>query len=130
MRIRFQRDRHDARHLIIASLLLMLTCAASACQQKQAEQGNEAAATQNQAVPLEQSAVKYHQGVGVIKEITPQDPSVRIKHEEIKDFMAAMTMKFYVKDKSLLDSLQPGDEVDFTIEDKQGVVVISEIKKR
>jgi Cu/Ag efflux protein CusF len=131
MRLQFPLDRHDARHhLTIALMLSLLTCAI-ACQPKQAEpQSNRATATQNQADPSKQPDVKYHHGVGVITKITPQDPSIVIDHEEIKDYMAAMKMEYNVKDKSLLDSLQPGDKVDFTVEDKQGTGVISEIKKR
>ena len=98
---------------------------------RQAGTGNQATATQNQAEATKLAAdVKLHHGVGVIKKVNPQDPSIMIDHEEIKDYMAAMTMEYYVKDRSLLDSIRPGDKVDFTIEDKQGVVVVSEIKKK
>jgi Cu/Ag efflux protein CusF len=102
-------------------------CLALACQQ--VGTGNQAA-TQNRAEETKQADVLLRHGVGVIKKINPQDPSIMIDHEEIKDYMAAMTMEYYVKDRSLLDSIQPGDKVDFTIEDKQGVVVVSEIKKK
>ena len=111
----------------MALSLFILACAISC---RQAATDNQAAATQNQAETPGTAAVKIHHGVGIIKKINPQDPSIMIAHEEIKDYMAAMTMEYYVKDKSLLDSLQPGDKVDFTIEDKQGVVVVSEIKKQ
>ena len=129
MSIGLRQDNQPARLSVIAAALLLLTCAVS-CQQKPAEQANKTAATQNQAQPPKQTAATYHHGVGVIKKITPQDPSVEIDHEEIKGLMPAMKMEFYVKDKSLLDSLQLEDKVDFTIENKQGVEVISEIKKR
>ena len=119
------RDRHHAWRLIITLLLLAV---ASSC--RPAGTDRHEAASQNQAATPEQTAVKLHHGVGVIKKINPQDPSIMIDHEEIKDYMGAMTMEYYVKDKSLLDSIQPGDKVDFTIEDKQGVVVVSEIKKK
>ena len=131
MSIELRPDNQPARVSVIvaALLLLLLTCAVS-CRQKQAEQGNSASATQNQADPSQQASVKYHHGVGIIKKITPQEPSVEIDHEEIKGYMAAMRMEFHVKDKSLLESIQPEDKVDFTVEDKQGIEVISEIKKR
>jgi Cu/Ag efflux protein CusF len=107
---------------------MILGCAPSC---RQAGTDNQATTTQNQAEATKQAAdVKLHHGVGVIKKINPQDLSIMIDHEEIKDYMAAMTMEYYVKDRSLLDSIQPGDKVDFTIEDKQGVVRISEIKKK
>ena len=105
-------------------LAIALSCRPAATTNTQAN------ATQNQAEATPQAEVKLHHGVGVIKKVTPQDPSIMIDHEEIKDYMAPMTMEYYVKDKSLLDSIQPGDKVDFTIEDKRGVVVVSEIKKQ
>lgn len=132
----FRRHRQNTRWSIIVLTAFVLACAAAACQQKQTGTNNQAAntnqppATQNQAATPEQAAVKIHRGVGVIKKITPADPSVEIDHEEIKGYMPAMRMEYYVKDKSLIDSLKPGDKVDFAVEDKQGVEVISEIKKR
>lgn len=132
MRFQFPPDRQVIRpSLALATMLLLLACC-SACQQKQPEQqANKATATtQNQADPSKQPDIKYHHGVGVITKITPQDPSVGINHEEIKGLMPAMTMEFYVKDRSLIDPLQIGDKVDFTIEAKQGTEVISEIRKK
>ena len=129
MKLRISRDRHIAlRWCFISFVLLMMLGFALAC--RQAGTSNQAAATQNQAEATKQPDVKLHHGVGVIKKINPQDPSIMIDHEEIKDYMTAMTMEYYVKDRSLLDSIQPGDKVDFTIEDKQGVVLVSEIKKK
>jgi Cu/Ag efflux protein CusF len=127
MRICLPHDLQRARWCIIASSLLVFAFAIS-CQRTGTD--NQAANTQNQAETSGQAAVKIYRGVGVIKKINPQDPSVMIAHEEIKDYMDAMTMEYHVKDKSLLTSIKPGDKVDFTIEDKQGVVAISEIKKR
>lgn len=100
------------------------------CQKEHAQQENASAPTQAQAEASKSPTVKTFHGVGVIKKVTPQDPSLMIDHEEIKDHMPAMTMEYYVKDKSLLDSIQSGDKVDFTIENNQGVEVISEIKKK
>jgi Cu/Ag efflux protein CusF len=71
----------------------------------------------------------YH-GVGIVKRLDPTRPSIEIDHEEIKGMMPAMTMEFYVKDKSLLDGLKPGDRIAFTIEDGVGGVKITEISKR
>jgi Cu/Ag efflux protein CusF len=69
-------------------------------------------------------------GVGVVKRLDPKRPSIEIDHEDIKDLMPAMTMEFYVKDKSLLEGLQPGDRIAFTIENGVGGVKITEIKRR
>jgi len=43
--------------------------------------------------------------------------------------MPAMTMEFYVKDKSLLGGLQTSDRIEFTIENGVGGLKITEIRK-
>ena len=121
--------RHARPRAMIIIPLLISVCAVS-CQQKQSEAGNQNSTTRNQSEAATPANVKTYHGVGVIKKINLQDPSIMIDHEDIKGYMAAMTMEYYVKDKSLLDYIQPEDKVDFTIEDKQGVVVVSEIKKQ
>src|SRR5262245_26006389 len=71
----------------------------------------------------------YH-GAGVIKSMDVGRPSIEIDHEDIKDLMPAMTMDFYVKDASLLNGLQPGDKIEFTMVNGRGGLKITEIKKR
>jgi Cu/Ag efflux protein CusF len=71
----------------------------------------------------------YH-SIGLVKSLDPKRPSIEIDHEDIKDLMPAMTMEFYVKDKSMLDGLKRGDRIEFTIENGVGGVKITEIKKR
>jgi Cu(I)/Ag(I) efflux system periplasmic protein CusF len=109
--------------------IFLLACMID-CQQKPSEQADRNTAPQTQAGTSSSPDIKFFRGVGVIKKIKPQDPSLMIDHEEIKGHMPAMTMEYYVKDKSLLDSIQPGDKVDFVIENNKGVEVISEIKKK
>jgi protein SCO1/2 len=50
---------------------------------------------------------------GVVKEVMADQKEVRIAHEEIPDYMAAMTMTFEVKDAKELEGLEPGDQVEF-----------------
>jgi protein SCO1/2 len=38
-----------------------------------------------------------------------------ISHEDIKDFMPAMTMEFRVKDKAMLEIISPGDQISGTL---------------
>jgi Cu(I)/Ag(I) efflux system periplasmic protein CusF len=77
-----------------------------------------------------QQAVSQHQGVGTVIAINPDRPSVEINHQEIEGFMPAMQMEFYVKDKSALDSIKPGDQINFTVEINSGIEVVSAIQKR
>ena len=50
---------------------------------------------------------------GVVLEVDPTEKSVKIKHEEIPGYMAAMTMSFDVKDTNELNGIEAGDPVAF-----------------
>jgi protein SCO1/2 len=52
---------------------------------------------------------------GQILAIKPADGEVLIKHEDIKNFMPAMTMPYKVREKTLLDGKLPGDLVKATL---------------
>ena len=54
-------------------------------------------------------------GTGVVGVINIEEGWIQIEHEEVKDLMPAMTMEFWVKDKSLLKKVKTGDKVDFEI---------------
>ncbi|HMJ92295.1 MAG TPA: SCO family protein [Candidatus Acidoferrum sp.] len=54
-----------------------------------------------------------YQVKGVIKKIMDNGKSAEIAHEEIPDYMAAMTMDFTVKTPSDMSGLKPGDSVGF-----------------
>jgi protein SCO1/2 len=47
-----------------------------------------------------------------VTRVTPDAGLVLIAHEAIPGFMDAMTMPFSLKDRTLLDDLRPGDEVE------------------
>ena len=50
---------------------------------------------------------------GVVKELKPNGKTAAIAHEEIPDYMGAMTMDFDVKNKRELEGLKPGDSIVF-----------------
>ena len=50
---------------------------------------------------------------GTVKKIDFE--RVTIAHEEIKGFMAAMTMPFHVSDRESLEGVKPGDEIEATL---------------
>jgi Cu/Ag efflux protein CusF len=62
-----------------------------------------------------------------VEEIDKDTATVQINHEDIPDLMPAMSMPFTVRDRSLLDSISVGDQVEFRI---TGEFVIIAIKKR
>ena len=54
---------------------------------------------------------------------------VEIKHEEIKGLMPAMTMEFWLKNRSLVDKVSVGDRVDFTIVETRKGEYVTKLKK-
>jgi protein SCO1 len=59
---------------------------------------------------------------GVVVEVQLAEKSVRIRHEEITNYMGAMTMNFDVRDVKELAGLAPGDAISFrmTVTDTDG----------
>jgi len=117
-----------------AHLVMILTAALSAsCQQPRV---NDAPSTPTPppatAIPLVMPSPilgKPYFGTGVITIINRQEGWVEIKHEEIKGLMPAMTMEFLVKQNSLLNDVQVGDRVDFTVVETRKAEYITELKK-
>src|SRR5688572_33511336 len=70
-----------------------------------------------------------YQVKGVIREISADRMQARIEHENIPDYMEAMTMMFDVKDSNELANLQPNDQVSFRmiVTEKDGW--IEQVKK-
>jgi len=74
-------------------------------------------------------AVNIYHGVGVVESIDTDLKQIQINHEEIKDYMPAMSMPYRVKHKSLMDGLKAGDKIEFTIHDSGQGPVVTDIKK-
>jgi protein SCO1/2 len=55
------------------------------------------------------------QAHGVVESVEKEQGSITIAHDEIPDFMQAMTMKFEVPHPIMLKNIQPGDEVNFSL---------------
>src|SRR5262245_14134867 len=66
---------------------------------------------------------------GRVREITPATKTVRVAHEEIPDYMPAMTMPLQVKDAALLDGLRVGDEIHFELSVTDDDAWISHLEK-
>ena len=66
---------------------------------------------------------------GVIKKINTATGKVTIKHGPIENLeMPPMTMVFTVEDETMLENIAKGDKVKFFAIDKDGKMVIEEIK--
>ena len=68
--------------------------------------------------------------MGTVKAINPKAPSIEIAHGDIEGLMPAMQMEFDVSDAALLNGLQVNDRIDFTIEDRTGIMRVTAIKKK
>ena len=67
-------------------------------------------------------------GMGVIKQLKPEQGKVKIKHGPIERLgMPAMTMLFKVDDVDQLEGLEKGQEVGFSVDNASGGFVITHI---
>ena len=54
---------------------------------------------------------QVHHGVGVVESIDKEMATVQINHEDIKDYMPAMTMPFNVQDDWVFEIATPGNRI-------------------
>ena len=80
--------------------------------------------------PAAAVATRSYPGVGTVKSLNPKAPSIEIAHGDIEGLMPAMQMEFDVSDAALLNGLHVNDQIDFTIEDRTGIMRVTAIKKR
>ena len=67
---------------------------------------------------------KPYPGTGIVTILNRKEGWVEIEHEEIKDLMPAMTMEFWVRNRSIMNRVRVGDKVDFVVvEDSKGQYV-------
>ena len=63
------------------------------------------------------------EGVGVVVSVAPADGRMVLDHEVIEGYMGAMEMSYMVTPASLLEGIQAGDKVRFTIDTKKRMIV-------
>src|SRR4030095_7348796 len=98
----------DLRARGIGTLALAaLMSAVGACRKAPGEAPRNAAST---ATQVQVFSVK-----GVVRELKPDGRTLVVRHEEIPNYMAAMTMPFCVNDTNELSMIQPGDEITFRL---------------
>jgi Cu/Ag efflux protein CusF len=71
---------------------------------------------------------KAHKATGTVVWVSTESGTVKIDHDEIKDLMPAMSMKFVVRDKALLNDINPNDRVEFDVVEATEGYVITAIK--
>ena len=114
----------EKQFIVLLAVAMLVSCDRRVVNKRTAQP-----ASQNVSGPAAAVQTTTYQGVGVVKSLNPQFPSIEIDHQEIKGLMEGMNMEFYVKDKSLLQGLAAGDHIEFTIEHGVGGLKITAIKK-
>jgi len=70
-----------------------------------------------------------HKGTGVVKKVDSKAGTVTLAHDPVMSLnWPAMTMGFTVKDKALLDKVQPGKKIEFEFAQHGKDYVITSVK--
>jgi Cu/Ag efflux protein CusF len=72
-------------------------------------------------------APKLFHGVGVITAVDPKSGLITLNHKNIPSLMEAMEMEYQSKPPKLVEGLQVGDKVDFTVDGRNLTIV--DVKK-
>jgi Cu/Ag efflux protein CusF len=75
-------------------------------------------------------AAKEYPIKGTVVAVNPDKPSVKLDHEDIPGLMQAMQMEFRVADKSLLEAIKVGDQVQGQLKKDDSGYVITRLEKR
>jgi Cu/Ag efflux protein CusF len=70
---------------------------------------------------------KTYKGIGMVIATIPRMNRLIVNHEEIRGFMAAMEMSYPVTPPDLLNGLNPGDKIGFTIDAGKSTIVAIEV---
>jgi protein SCO1 len=101
---------------LLAALFLIVFATTAGCS-RQENTDRAGASTSSETAGATNSADKSGRQVfevrGVIQEVKASEKEIVIKHEEIPNYMPAMTMPFEVKNTNELAGLAPNDQVSF-----------------
>lgn len=91
--------------VLLIPCLLTIALVSMACRKPAAVPGTPSATNSLQTYPAQ----------GVIRKLKPESRTVIIHHDEITNYMDAMTMPFRVRDTNELATLKPGDMIAFRL---------------
>ena len=111
-------------------LVFSIACGGGADQSVRNVSTPAASPTTGVSGPAAAVAPRDYAGVGVVKALDPKASSIMINHGDIEGLMPAMEMEFHVSDAALLNGLRVNDQIDFTIQDRTGVLTVTSIKKK
>jgi Cu/Ag efflux protein CusF len=69
-------------------------------------------------------------GQGSVVAVDPAAGEITLDHGEIPGVMGAMKMSFPVSDPKLLDGVQPGQSVEFEVENRGGLYTVKAIRPK
>jgi Cu/Ag efflux protein CusF len=72
---------------------------------------------------------KHYDARGIIRSFTPDHRMVEIEHEDVGDYMPAMTMTFEVQDPKTTADLKVGDAVSFRLAVAKGRAAVERMNK-
>jgi Cu/Ag efflux protein CusF len=75
------------------------------------------------AQPSVQASQHTVVGEGKVVAVVPSSSQIVVDHKEIKGFMDAMTMGYGIDPPSLLEGVQAGDTIRFTIDTQQKAII-------
>src|SRR5688572_1341198 len=110
------KSREVRKPAFLALLFLIVFATTAGCSRQEATD-RAGASTGSQTTGATNSADKSGRQVfevrGVVQEVKASEKEIVIKHEEIPNYMPAMTMPFEVKNTNELAGLAPNDQVSF-----------------
>jgi Cu(I)/Ag(I) efflux system periplasmic protein CusF len=113
------------KHLI-PSLMITLSIALPAAAQQKTDHGAHHPAASASAAAAGAAADMTD---GEVRKVDKSSAKITLKHGEIKSLdMPPMTMVFVVKDKAVLDKLQPGDKVKFKAVNEAGKYTVTDLQ--
>ena len=116
------------KHLVALSVVVVLSAAATAMTH--AQSGSMKDMDMKGMETGKKSQANVHKGVGTVTKVDLAGGTVTFAHGAIKTLnWPAMTMTFGVKDKALLDKVQPGAKAEFSFVQSGKDYLITEIKK-
>ena len=74
-------------------------------------------------------AANEYSAQGTVNAVKSADGKLNISHGDVKGLMGAMTMDFKVADPAMLDDVEAGSNINFTLEeDKKGNLTITDLE--
>jgi Cu(I)/Ag(I) efflux system protein CusF len=119
----------------IALLVLVATAATlAACGREEAPSASNANTPNMPNMPAQQpaggQAAAENRGMGVVQSVDAANGSLTIAHEAIEGLgWPAMTMSFKVDKPALLEGVEAGEHIEFTLRGRDMYAVVTSIEK-